>query len=101
MATHDARTALDVLLEESYCADTSQAVDTLLLAKLAIREYAEDYWTNDQRFEATMMVYRSLLQARRWGTKDELERARMQQTDISRQTIEWTNRPVKVELVNK
>jgi len=101
MTTYDARTTLDVLLQQTDCDDTARAADTLLIAKQTVQEYGADYWSNDQRFEATMTVYRSMLQHRQWGYEHALNQVKVRETEISRQTIEWTNRPIKVELVNK
>jgi len=101
MTTYDARTTLDVLLQEMKSDNTARAADTLLLAKLTVSEYAEDYWTNDQRFEATMVVYKGMVHAHQWEQDHSLEREKVQRTEISRQTVEWTNRPIKVELIRE
>ena len=101
MTTYDARTHLDVLLEQSQCDDTARAADTLLIAKQTVHEYGADYWTDDQRFEATMTVYRSMLQHRQWGFEHSLNQLKVRETQISRQTIEWTNRPIKVKLIRE
>jgi len=98
--------------------DAVVACDALYLASKAVKQHGEGYWTDDQNFEATMEVYRGILQMhqftvahklaqdhywaddRRYHDEHERKRAAPEVPE-SRQTIEWTNRPIKVEIINK
>jgi len=98
--------------------DSAMACDALYLASKAVKQTGEDYWTDDQNFEATMEVYKGIIQMRQFSDAHKLEREKLWSDDcryqekherrmaapevpVSRQTIEWTNRPIKVEIVNK
>ena len=98
--------------------DAVVACDALYLASKAVKQHGEGYWTDDQNFEATMEVYRGILQMRQFAVAHKLERDKLWSDDcryqekherrmaapevpVSRQTIEWTNRPIKVKLIRE
>ncbi len=100
----DMRTALDHLLIQMDSLPIARASDLLLFAKMSVRENGDEEWTADQCFEATMEVYKGMVQCYKWGEGHALKTQQVEhemETQESRQTIEWTNRPIKVKLIRE